>query len=197
MSTTLQSKINSTIKTDIAQESRTFLRWINSKLKTTDKTPISDLINLSDGIILLDLLETLSGQKIGNKLIKINSKLHKHHLERVELVLNSMRTEHIETFRKIGERSHSISMNSFIDHTRTVTCLFVYILFSFFFCECFVIIVFGGIICLDPSKIVSGDIETILAVLWSLIWHYSIASTIFESQQINNTTDLYESKKHR
>lgn len=123
MSTTLQSKINSTIKTEIAQESRTFLRWINSKLKTSNKTFISDLISLSDGMILLELVETLSNRKIGNKLTKINSKLHKHHLERVELVLDSMRTDHIETFRKIGEDVLILLNFLFIDdhHTRTHT----------------------------------------------------------------------------
>lgn len=54
-----------------------------------------------------------------------------------------------------------------------------------------------AIIGLDPGKIISGDIEIILAVLWSLIWHYSIAATIFESHQISDSIDAYESKKYR
>lgn len=50
---------------------------------------------------------------------------------------------------------------------------------------------------IDPDEIVSGNIEAILAILWALIWHYSIASTIIDCSQINNTIDSYESKKHR
>lgn len=49
----------------------------------------------------------------------------------------------------------------------------------------------------DPNKILCGDVETILSILWSLIWHYSIALNIVENQPKNNPIDTYESKKIR
>lgn len=105
MITVPQYKASNTINNGIAQESRTFLRWINSKLKTSKKTPVSDVkTDLSDGMILLELFETLSGRQIGNKFTKINSKLRQHHLDRISLILECMRTENIDTFTIIGER---------------------------------------------------------------------------------------------
>lgn len=104
MSTELQHKTGNIISNDIAQESRTFLRWLNAKLKTSDKQPISDVqTGLSDGMVLVELIETLSGRKIGNKFTKINSKLRQHHLDRVRLVLECLRTDNVDTFIKIGK----------------------------------------------------------------------------------------------
>lgn len=104
MSTVPQFKASNTINNDIAQESRTFLRWVNSRLQISGKSQISDIqTDLSDGMILLELLETLSRKPIGNKFTKINSKLRQHHLDRITLVLECMRTENIEIFTKIGK----------------------------------------------------------------------------------------------
>lgn len=76
------------------------------------------------------------------------------------------------------------------------TGIFSMLNFSFFF-SLFVCIHLCGPSALDPNKIISGDIETILSILWLFIWHYSIAATIFESHQISNSIDAYESKKYR
>lgn len=104
MSTELQPKTSNTISNDIAQESRTFLRWINTKLKPSDKTPIFDVqTGLNDGMVLVELVETLSGRTIGNKFTKINSKLRQHYLDRVALVLECLRTDNVDTFIKIGK----------------------------------------------------------------------------------------------
>lgn len=104
MSTTSQHRASNAIGNDIAQQSRTFLRWINSNLKKSNRSPVSDVQHdLNDGMVLVELLETLSGKKIGNKFTKINSKLRQHHLDRINLVLEFMHTENIETFTKIGE----------------------------------------------------------------------------------------------
>lgn len=104
MSTELQHKTGNIISNDIAQESRTFLRWLNSKLNANGNAPISDVqTGLNDGMVLLELLETLTGKKIGHKYTKVNSKLQKHHFDRVQLVLECMRVENVETFIKIGE----------------------------------------------------------------------------------------------
>lgn len=104
MSTELQQKTGNIISNDIAQESRTFLRWLNLKRKSSGKSPISDVqTGLSDGIVLVELIETLSGRKIGNKFTKINSKLRQHHFDRVTLVLECLRTDNVNTFIKIGK----------------------------------------------------------------------------------------------
>lgn len=104
MITAQQYKASKTINNAIAQESRTFLRWINSKLEPSRKPPVTDIkTDLSDGMILLELFEALSGRKIGNKFTKNNSKLRQHHLDRISLILECMHTENIETFTKIGE----------------------------------------------------------------------------------------------
>lgn len=115
MSITLQHKTGNAISNEIAQESRTFLRWLNSKLKiNNNRSPVADVQrDLSDGMILIELLETLSGKTIGNKFTKINSKLRHHHLDRVTLVLECMRTEKIETFTKIG-KAHIILLNVYL-----------------------------------------------------------------------------------
>lgn len=49
----------------------------------------------------------------------------------------------------------------------------------------------------DPTRIICGDLKTILDTLWALIWHYSIASTISDNSRISNAIELYESKKNR
>lgn len=104
MSTTPQHRVSNAIGNDIAQEARTFLRWLNSNLRASKQSPVSDVRHdLSDGMVLVELLETLSGKTIGNKFTKINSKLRQHHLDRINLVLECMRAEKIETFTKIGE----------------------------------------------------------------------------------------------
>lgn len=104
MSSEFQQKTSNTISNDIAQESRTFLRWLNSKLKQIGKPSISDLqTGLSDGMVLVELVEMLSGRKIGNKFTKINSKLRQHHLDRIILVLECLRTDNVDTFIKIGK----------------------------------------------------------------------------------------------
>lgn len=106
MSTELQQKTSNTISNDIAQESRTFLRWLNSKLKLIGKPAISDVqTGLSDGMILVELVEMLSNRKIGNKFTKINSKLRQHHLDRITLVLECLRTDNVDTFIKIGKKN--------------------------------------------------------------------------------------------
>lgn len=104
MITTPHHRAGNAISNDIAQEARTFLRWLNSKLKTNNRPSVSDVRrDLSDGMVLVELLETLSGKTIGNKFTKINSKLRQHHLDRINLVLECMHAENIKTFTKIGE----------------------------------------------------------------------------------------------
>lgn len=109
MNKTIQHKKTNTINNDSAQESRTFLRWLNSKLKTSSKqTIVSNLqTDLSDGMILVELVEILSGKKIGNKYTKINSKLHQHHLDRITFVLDHMSANNVEMFTKIGETTRA------------------------------------------------------------------------------------------
>lgn len=108
MSIAPHSNTSNAIKNDIAQECRTFLRWLNFKLNISDKTALTDIKDLRNGMILVELVETLSGQKIGNKFTKVNSKLRQHHLDRVTLVLDRMHTENVETFLEIGETQHSM-----------------------------------------------------------------------------------------
>lgn len=104
MSTVPNSKSGHALKNDVAQECRTFLRWLNFQLSISDKNQITDIYDLCDGIVLVELIEALTGKQISNKFTKIKSKLHKHHADRVHLVLECMHTEHIQTFTAIGER---------------------------------------------------------------------------------------------
>lgn len=91
---------------------RTFLRWLNSKRKLSGKPFVSDVqTGLSDGMVLIELLEDLSARKIANKYLKINSKLRQQHLERVLLVLECMRNDSIETFIEIGMMSYILSLS--------------------------------------------------------------------------------------
>lgn len=105
MNTPAQHKKANKINNDTAQESRTFLRWLNAKLKSSTKqTVVANFqTDLSDGMILVELVEILSGKKVGNKYTKINSKLHQHHLDRITFVLDHMSSNGIEMFTKIGE----------------------------------------------------------------------------------------------
>lgn len=104
MSTALH-KASNIINNDIAQEKRTFLRWLNAKLKTSGKqvTVSNFQKDLSDGMVLLELVEILSGEKIGNKFTKINSKLRQHHLDRIKLVLDYLNDKKIGLSAKIGK----------------------------------------------------------------------------------------------
>lgn len=110
MSIATHSNASNAIKNDIAQECRTFLRWLNFKLNISDKTSITDIKDLCNGMILVELVEHLSQRKIGNKFTKVNSKLRQHHFDRVTLVLNHMQSENVETFHEIGETLGSHSM---------------------------------------------------------------------------------------
>ncbi|XP_039260948.2 utrophin-like [Styela clava] len=56
-------------------QKKTFLKWINSQLSKVGKPVIKHLIDLSDGKILLDVLEILSGDKLVCE--KGTMKLHK------------------------------------------------------------------------------------------------------------------------
>lgn len=117
MSASLQRKLTNTINNDTAQESRTFLRWLNSKLRTRDKQLMVTNIqaDLCDGLILVELVEILSCSKIGNKFTKIESKLRHHHLDRITLVLEYMRSHGVEMFMKIGE------CTTFEDRKKTIS----------------------------------------------------------------------------
>lgn len=106
MSIVPQSKTsNNTIKDDIIQECRTFLRWVNVKLNQNNVKPINNLqTDLCDGIVLVELFEICSGRKIGDKFTKVNTKLRQHHIDRIALVLDCMRGDNIEIFHGgIGE----------------------------------------------------------------------------------------------
>lgn len=106
MSIAPQSKIiNNTIKNDITQECRTFLRWVNVKLNQNNVKPINNLqTDLCDGIVLVEIFEICSGRKIGDKFTKVNTKLRQHHIDRIALVLDCMRGDNIEIFHGgIGE----------------------------------------------------------------------------------------------
>lgn len=106
MSITPQSKSsNRSIKNDIIQECRTFLRWVNVKLNQHNVKPISNLqTDLCDGMVLVELFEICSGRKIGDKYTKVNTKLRQHHIDRIALVLNCMRDENIDLIHGgIGE----------------------------------------------------------------------------------------------
>lgn len=203
MSKTSQLKTcNTSIKNDIIQECRTYLRWVNVKLNQNNVKPISNLqTDLCDGMVLVELFEICSGRKIGDKFTKVNTKLRQHHIDRIALVLNCMRNENIELIHGgIGEYDDvaAAAAASFICQMQALKFTFCFFNSQFyvFMYSCMITDV-CHVIGLDPDKIISGDIEIILTVLWSLIWHYSIAATIFESHQISNSIDAYESKKYR
>jgi len=58
---------SSELETWMEVQSRTFTNWINYKLKETGHSVSNLFKDLEDGLVLIILLEVLSGKKVGGK----------------------------------------------------------------------------------------------------------------------------------
>lgn len=86
----------------VMQESRTFVRWANDKLKGKSVQITNLQSDLGDGTLLLDLIECLT-QKRNAPLLNRNLNSRQLHLERVSMVIDRLKAENVETISEIGE----------------------------------------------------------------------------------------------
>lgn len=88
---------------NVDQDSRTFLRWTNNKLKLKSLYVRCLQVDLSDGTILLDLLECLRHKKSSSGTIRQSSNNRQQQLERVLVVIDMMKVEGVEIFSEVGK----------------------------------------------------------------------------------------------
>lgn len=90
-------------KKTFEQEQKTLIRWINFILRSSHRNVIvhSLKVDLCDGEILVDLLESL----ISKKFTEVNRKpsTNKERLENISSVLEFLRDENVEINAEIGE----------------------------------------------------------------------------------------------
>ncbi|RMZ96080.1 dystrophin-like isoform X1 [Brachionus plicatilis] len=87
-------------------QKKTFTKWINSQLAKIDHEPVKDLFHdLKDGIILLRLLELLTGKELKPEI----GNLKMHHLLNLNLVLSTLKDNQI---RLINISSNDINEGS-------------------------------------------------------------------------------------
>ena len=129
-------------------QEKTFTRWCNEQLKIIEAS-IEDLSkDLSNGVILITLLEILSQKRIG----RYNKKprIHAQRMENVDMALDFItKTEKIRLVN-IGK---SVLLHVCFLHGQL--CHFVFVLGS--------------------GDIVEGNLKLILGLIWTLILHYQIS----------------------
>lgn len=80
-----------------------FMRWINFVLQSCDCSyTIRNMgSDLSDGLVLIDVLECITGKKIND--VHLNAKLHKHKVENIILIKKFLDDENVEMMGEIGK----------------------------------------------------------------------------------------------
>lgn len=87
-------------------ETIVFTRWINFVLQSCGRLNlISDIhCDLSDGVVLVDVLECITGKRIDDA--HRNVTLHEQKVENVELIQQFLEKENVELQMKISEYLH-------------------------------------------------------------------------------------------
>lgn len=98
---TSENNMNRKIEKSNNQQINTFLRWINAIIKEKGKA-IENLRNdLCDGVVLIALIEVLSGKCLSN--YHKQPTQQKQKIENVSLVIQFLELENIEIIVDIGK----------------------------------------------------------------------------------------------
>lgn len=138
------------------------IRWINKHLSTVNHKIDQLKTAFDDGLLLISLVEVLSGKKIN----KFNPKptMISQKLENINIALNFLTKEENIKIVNIGKFKQLVTI------LLIFVCLFI---FSFIFNS-------------DSSDIFNGNNKLILGLIWTLILHYSISKVQDENSSINN-----------
>lgn len=98
----MTSKNDRNDQLNIVQDAKAFLRWINFQLIPKSKT-ITDLrYDLSDGNILIELLECIASKSFPAAQ-HTSGNIRKQKLHRIALVIEHMKAENVEACANVGK----------------------------------------------------------------------------------------------